>query len=94
MSDIAEVRCTCGRYVLFVAGIAVAMQGDKCRDGELPEEVLDPIPQHVYDHGSIGGEPITKDMNAKLVRFFVGNYWNETMLRYAADKINAAMRQP
>ncbi len=37
---IAEVLLDCGRYYLKVAGIVLAMEGDKCRDGNIPESVL------------------------------------------------------
>ena len=32
----AKVVCICGRLVLLVNGIAVAMQGDPCRDPDVP----------------------------------------------------------
>ena len=86
---IAEVRCTCGRNVLFVAGFALAMEGDKCRDGSLPESVLPPIPERELANAMIGDTP-AKDLPLEVVRFFRGDCWSSEMLRYVADKINAA----
>lgn len=34
---LVSVPCCCGRLWLRVAGLFVAMQGDKCRDPELPD---------------------------------------------------------
>lgn len=90
--QIAEVRCTCGRMVLFVAGIALAMEGDKCRDGSLPESVLEPIPEEELARATIGGKPV-KDMPIEVVRFFRGDYWTGPMLEYVAGRINAAARE-
>jgi len=84
---IAEVLFSCGRHYLSVAGIAVAMEGDKCRDGNFPEDVYDPIPEEELRTATIGGKPV-KDMPMKVVRFFRGDRWNVPMLNYAADKIN------
>jgi hypothetical protein len=86
---IAEVRCTCGRNVLFVGGFALAMEGDKCRDGSLPEHVLPPIPLEELERASIGGTPAT-ELPRDVVRFFRGDCWTTPMLEYVAEKINAA----
>lgn len=85
---LAEVGCSTGRNYLSVAGIVVAMEGDKCRDSEIPERVLPSIPEDELEKGSIGGKPI-KDMPRNVVRFFRGDNWTEEMLRWAADQINA-----
>jgi hypothetical protein len=87
-APLAEVRFTCGRCYLSVAGIVVAMEGDQCRDGDMPNEVYDAIPDRELETASIGGEPI-KDMPIEVVRFFRGSNWTEKMLEYAASKINA-----
>src|SRR5688572_12433766 len=88
MKQIAEVLFSCGRSYLSVAGVAVAMEGDKCRDGDLPDEVYEPIPAHELERGIIGGESI-KGMDPKVVRFFRGDNWTPKMLQFVADKINA-----
>lgn len=86
--QIAEVGFSCGRSYLKVAGVIVAVEGDRCRDcGNIPEEFKDPIPDHVYE-GTIGGKPITRDMDPDLIRFFVGENWSEKMLCYLANRIN------
>ena len=84
---IASVSLCCGRHCLFVAGIVVAMEGDKCRSADLPEEVHDPIPPEELEHASIGGQSI-REMPIEIVRFFRGDVWNKKMLEYVADKIN------
>ena len=84
---IAKCYCCCGRFVLEVAGIVVAMQGDKCRHDGIPEEFLEPIPQEELDRATIGGKSV-KDMPMQLVRFFRGDNWTPEMLRWAADSIN------
>ena len=84
---IAEVRASCGRYYLCVAGIAVAMQGDQCR-AELPESCFDPIPERELAQASIGSKPAS-ELPIRVVRFFRGDQWTEKMLRYAADQINS-----
>ena len=43
--QIASVGLSCGRNYLEVAGIIVAMEGDKCRASNLPEEILPQIPK-------------------------------------------------
>jgi len=87
VSDIAEVGLSCGRYYLSVAGIVLAMEGDKCRDASLPESVLSPIPQDELEYATIGGKPV-KDLPIETVRFFRGDCWNKKMLDYVAKKIN------
>ncbi len=89
---LAEVNLSCGRYNLTVAGIVLAMEGDKCRDGDMPNEVYDPIPEEELATATIGGKPVN-DMPEELVRFFRGSHWNLLMLRYAADKINEATKK-
>ena len=91
---LAVVLFGCGRLYLSVAGIAVAMEGDKCRDSHMPESVLPPIPEEELAQASIGGKP-AKDMPLDVVRFFRGDNWNKAMLEWAADRINAkALEQP
>ena len=87
---IAEVRLTCGRNVLFVAGFAIAMEGDRCRDGTIPASVLPPIPERELATATIGGKP-AKDMPSEVARFFRGDYWTPGMLEYVAAKINEAL---
>jgi hypothetical protein len=89
---LAIVRCCTGRWCLFVAGIVLAVEGDKCRDGNLPESVLPPIPPEELEHAAIGGEP-AKDMPVEMVRWFRGDCWNEAMLEYVAGKINEAVAE-
>lgn len=86
---IAKVSGACGRYFLNVAGVAVAMEGDPCRDGDMPENILPPIPEEELEYATIGGQPI-KDMPIDIVRFFRGDKWNKAMLEYVAGKINEA----
>lgn len=86
---LAHVGFSCGRCYLQVGGIIVAMEGDKCRDGDLPEEILPEIPEAELERATIGGEP-AKDIDRDIVRFFRGDVWNQKMLRYAAEKINQA----
>lgn len=93
MADLAEARCCCGRITLFVAGIALAMEGDNCREGGLPDHLYNEIPDHEMATATIGGEPI-RDMLTQLVRFFRGDVWNGEMLRFVADKINATANPP
>ncbi len=87
---LAEVRCTCGRNVLFIAGFAVAMEGDRCRDGNLPESVLPEIPREELERAMIGDKRAS-DVPVELVRFYRGDNWTGAMLEYVADKINAAL---
>ena len=86
---LAEVKFSCGRSYLSVAGIAVAMEGDRCRDSGMPEGVLPPIPPEELEHATIGDKR-AKDLPIEMVRFFRGDNWTEQMLQWAADKINAA----
>jgi hypothetical protein len=89
---LAEVGFSCGRHYLSVAGIAVAMEGDKCRDGGMPEEVYDPIPPEELENATIGGKPV-KDMPIKMVRFFRGDVWTKKMFDYVAGRINVASKE-
>jgi hypothetical protein len=89
VNPIAQVNLSCGRLHLSVGGIVVAMEGDKCRDGSFPEEVLPPIPAEELKHATIG-EKRAKNLPIEIVRFFRGDNWTGDMLRYAAGKINAA----
>lgn len=86
MEPLAEVRLTCGRLVLFVADIAVAVQGDRCRH-ELPNEVAERIPSNELERASIGGKSC-KDLPLPLVRFFRGQNWDKKSLEWAAEQIN------
>lgn len=84
---LAEVNLCCGRLVLFVGGIAIAMEGDKCRQ-LLPVSVYGPIPDSELETATIGGESI-KDMPLDVVQFFRGGCWDKKSLEWAASKINA-----
>ena len=91
MSDpIARVACVCGRSVLYVAGFAVAMEGDKCRDSNIPYELTDPIPEEELATATIGGQP-AKNLPIDVVRIFRGERWTPAMLEYVANKINEAV---
>lgn len=83
----AEVRLSCGRQYLSVGGFCLAMEGDKCRDNSLPEEVLPPIPADELERGRIGEVPI-KDVPIMVVRFFRGDLWTPEMMEYVAAKLN------
>jgi len=85
-NEIAEVFLACGRYVLFVADIAVAMEGDKCRH-QLPEEVASPIPQSELERSYVG-ETKCSEMPIDVVRFFRGDMWTKASLDWAAKTIN------
>lgn len=87
MKEFATVRFYCGRFNLNVAGFTLAMEGDKCRDGDLPEEVLPPIPEEELAVATIGGKP-AKDLPISLVRWFRGDCWTEKMLEHVAREIN------
>lgn len=87
MKPLAEVRLSCGRFYLSVAGVALAMEGDKCREGDLPDAVYDPIPDEEIERATIGGQSI-KEMDPRIVRVFRGERWNRAMLDYVAEKIN------
>lgn len=87
MDALAEVRLSCGRQYLSVAGFVLAMEGDKCRDGEIPEEYMPPIPPEELERATIGGKPV-KDMDIKMVRFFRGDNWTPKMMEYVAEQIN------
>lgn len=84
---LADVRLCCGRHVLFVADIAVAMEGDKCRTSSIPEEHLPPIPAEELEHAMIGDKR-AKDVPIGVVRFFRGDNWTPAMLEWVAAKIN------
>lgn len=88
-APLAEARVCCGRHCLFVAGIAVAMEGDKCRDGTIPEDVLPPIPREELEQATIGDKRAI-DLPIDVVRFFRGDNWTPRMLQWVADRINAA----
>lgn len=83
---IASVRFSTGRHYLNVAGISVAVEGDKCRD-MLPEEVSEPIPQEELERATIGDKRAT-DLPLHIVRFFRGECWRKESLEWAADRIN------
>ncbi len=85
--SIAEVRLSCGRSVLFVAGIALAREGDKCRTSKIPEHVLPPIPPEELANASIGGKPAS-ELPIDVVRFFRGDNWTDAMLEWVAGEIN------
>ncbi len=87
MSNLAKLGFSTGRYFLSVAGITVAMEGDKCRE-ILPEEASEPIPQEELDGATIGDKP-AKDVPLHIVRFFRGDNWCKKNLTWAADRINA-----
>jgi hypothetical protein len=83
----AEVVLSMGRHHLKVGGFILGTEGDKCRDGSLPESVLPPIPPEELEEASIGGKP-AKDMPIEIVRFFRGDYWTPAMMEYVAGRIN------
>jgi hypothetical protein len=80
---LAEVVLAMGRQHLRVAGVVVATEGDKCRDVNLPESVLSPIPAEELEHATIGDKR-AKDLPVDLVRFFRGDNWMPQMLEWAA----------
>lgn len=90
-TPLATVGLSCGRQYLKVAGVIVAMEGDKCRDSDIPEDILPPIPLFELDNARIG-DKLAKDLPIKVVRFFRGDDWNGKMLQWAADKINNAAK--
>jgi len=90
-NKIAEVLFSCGRSYLSVAGIAVAMEGDKCRDSNIPESILPEIEESELASATIGGKPV-KDVPIKVTRWFRGDCWTEKMMEYVADKINQAVQ--
>lgn len=87
MNDLAEVRLSTGRFYLSVAGYVVAVEGDKCREGELPDALYDPIPDEELETATIGGQKV-KGMDPAIVRVFRGSRWNRGMLEYVAAEIN------
>jgi hypothetical protein len=86
---LADVRCCCGRDCLFVADIALAMEGDKCRTSSIPAELLPPIPEEELATATIGGKSI-RGMDRKMIGFFRGDLWDRKMMQWVADKINEA----
>ncbi len=86
MTKIAEVRFSCGRAFLFVAGIAVAMQGEVCHQ-QIPEEFAEPIPEEEMRTAHIGGKPIS-ELPMDVVRFFRPENWTVQSLTWAAAQIN------
>lgn len=85
---LAEVTCCCGRLVLYVGGVAVAMEGDPCRQ-QLPVDVMELIPKEELETATIGGKPC-KDMPLEVIQFFRGENWSGKSLEWAAAKINKA----
>ena len=83
---LAEVKLSCGRLYLSVAGICVAMEGDKCR-AMLPEDACEPIPQDELDAAMIGDKRCS-ELPIDVVRFFRGDNWSGKSLEYVAAKIN------
>jgi hypothetical protein len=84
---LAEVRCCCGRTCLFVAGIVLAMEGDRCRSNDIPEEVLEPVPEEELRSSMAGLSP-AMDIPVNFVRFFLGDNWTPRMLQWSANRIN------
>jgi hypothetical protein len=89
----AEVVLSMGRYHLRVGGFYLATEGDKCRNGNLPEEVLPPIPPEELEKARVGGKPVN-DMPINIVRWFRGDNWDERMMRYVAEQINKQVPCP
>lgn len=87
MNQKAGVGFSTGRHYLKIAGIILAMEGDPCRDGELPEDVYDPIPEEELAGASIGGRQAS-ELPMKVIRFFRGDRWTQKMLEYVAATIN------
>jgi hypothetical protein len=94
MADVAEVRLSCGRWYLSVCGIVLAMEGDPCREGSLPEEVYPPISPEELENASIGDKPAA-ELPMEIVRFFRGERWTKEMLSWVAGEINrkASLRE-
>ena len=84
---LAAVYFNAGKRYLKVAGICVAVEGDSCRE-VLPESVSEPIPEEEIANAMIGNRPAT-EFPTHIVRFFRGEKWTSTSLKWAADKINA-----
>jgi hypothetical protein len=63
------------------------MEGDRCRDGDLPEWVMPAIPSEELANATIGGKPAL-EIPLDIVRFFRGENWTKEMLSYVADEIN------
>jgi hypothetical protein len=83
----AEVVLAMGRQHLKVGGFYLATEGHKCVDGNLPENVLPPIPPEELEHARIG-DKMAKDLPIEIVRWFRGDCWTPRMLEYVAAKIN------
>jgi len=90
--QLAEGCFSCGRSYLSVAGICVAIEGDRCREAELPDEVYEPIPADELATATIGGKPVA-GMESRVVRFFRGSNWTDKMLEYVAEQINKAAKE-
>ena len=85
---LASVKLSCGRVYLEIAGIIVAVQGDKCRSSsQFPDEVLPIIPTEELENATVGDKS-AKDIPLDVVRFFRGECWTDKMLEYAAKRIN------
>jgi hypothetical protein len=88
---LAEVRFSTGRCFLSVAGIIVAMEGDKCRD-IFPEEACEPIPQEELERACIGDKRAS-EVPLHVVRFFRGDNWCQKSLKWAAERINGVVEK-
>src|SRR5437868_2791622 len=84
MEPLAHVGLSTGRHYLTIAGVIVAMEGDPCRDANLPESILPPIPAAELEQATIGGKP-AKDLPINVVRFFRGDRWTPAMLEWVAE---------
>lgn len=91
LKPLAVVGFTCGRHYLDVAGIAVAMEGDMCRQ-LLPSDVAEPIPEDELKLATIGGKPCS-ELPLDLVRTFRGERWTPKSLQWAAGTINQVARE-
>ncbi len=87
----AEVVLLMGRHRLMVAGFYLASEGEPCRDGNLPESVMPPIPDEELAAAMVGDKRAA-DLPVRVVRFFRGDNWTPEMMRYVADKINDAAK--
>lgn len=83
---LARVGLACGRQYLEIAGIVVAMEGDKCRH-DLPDEIAEPIPISILERSVIGGKSCI-ELPLSLVRSIRGENWRPESLEWAAEKIN------
>lgn len=87
MTKLAEVLFSCGRYFLSVGGFTLAMEGDKCRCGDIPGDILPLISKYEMQTATIGGKPIS-EIEIDIVKFFRGDNWTKEMMEYVADSIN------